>query len=371
MQLEEFFVKNLPREVAGTISSRAFSYQQEWALDKIITLFEEKKEFALVMDFHEDVVIFNSSKNPTHIEMFQIKTNVKKSEFTITPAVLKKQEKDNKSKPPKIKDSFLQKLLYNYNLFQNYNKTIYFVSTKPFNFSKSEKSSDTLNPIFLKDLEEEDFQDLSEQMCDICKKDKCKQKCKTEIAFEKAHLQIETSHEQLLIKVQEIVAKYGELTYTENKAIYATLMAQVRTINDSKDKYNCEEFEVLIEKYSISRAKLESFLKKTTADKSFPKIWGEIHIALLGEKYTALEIRNIKKWCEQVALENYNDFEGKLNEVIIVIDEVIDMPKAESFREIIEESLNEIYNKLSGNEIFALFEKEFFRAMTIMRWFNG
>lgn len=366
MELGQFFVTNKPREIAGTYTSDKFTYQQEWALDKIIDLFEENKDFALIMEYHEDIVIFNSSNHPEHVDLFQIKTNEKKNESFVTPSILLKRDKD-KNKKPVEGTSYMEKLFYNFSLFNDYHKNIYFISNKPFNFDGSSLDSEKQNPIFLDNLSEPDFQKFTTQICSICGKINCKEECKSCIAFEKSALNVETSYEQLFVKLQTFISRYAQVTYSDNKAIYNTLMSQIKTINDSRDKYSCN-FKSLIRKYTISKESLKEFLNKISFDQSFTAIWSEIHATLLSEKYKLGEIKRIKSSCQKYILEALNDFEGQLNNLIDFINTELATDDSTTLRETIEFILNRI--KLSSIYDPLVYDDDFYRGAIIMRWFS-
>jgi hypothetical protein len=368
MNLGTYFINNKPREIAGSRTSDKYTYQQEWALNKIIGLFEENKDFALIMEYHEDAIIFNNSTIPTHVDMFQIKTNENKRQATMTPTVLLEKKKIKGSKPIRYEPSFLEKLFYNFSLFEDYDKKIYFISNKLFNFTKSNIDSETNNPIYLHQLSSEDFNDISKQICNVCKKTSCKQECKECIAFEKSNLQVETSYDQLFTKLQTFISKYSDVTYSDSKAIYNTLMAQIKDINDSREKYKCNDFDELIKKYSISRTNLTEFLAEISYEQSFTKKWQEINTILVSEEYNVREIKKIKTSCKEFVVETFNDFDGILDTLIKLIDIELKIVDADALKDIIHIVLEKI--KINLDSSMLLYEDDFYQGAIIMRWFN-
>lgn len=368
MELGKYFITNKPRETAGSSTADKYTYQQEWALNKIIDLFEQNKDFALIMEYHEDVVIFDNCTVPKHLDMFQIKTNEKTNQSFITPAILLKKEKDKSSNPPKLSPSFLEKLFYNFSLFNEYEKKIYFVSNKPFKFEKSKIDSEKQNPIFLSNLLQADFGNLTSQICKVCGKTTCKQECKNCVVFEKSSLNVQTSYDQLFIKLQTFISKYANVTYSDSKAIYNTLMSQVRTINDSKEKFLCDNFNILVQKYTISKESLKNFLNNIAYEQSFTNKWSEIHTTLLSEGYKPKEIKKIKSDCQEYILETFNDYEGHLNTLVDLIDQQIKLVDDTTLRG----TLHSIFNRIKCSNAYEpiIYRDDFYLGAIIMRWFN-
>ncbi|GAG02404.1 unnamed protein product, partial [marine sediment metagenome] len=63
-----------PRENAGSKSSNRFDYQKNWALCKLLELHLSGRDYILVLDFHEDILVLDSEVDPKEIEFYQIKT---------------------------------------------------------------------------------------------------------------------------------------------------------------------------------------------------------------------------------------------------------------------------------------------------------
>ena len=67
--------KKKPRETSGASSANRFSYQVNWALSKLIELHKQGKEYLIVLDFHDDVLVADSEAAPTTIDFYQVKTS--------------------------------------------------------------------------------------------------------------------------------------------------------------------------------------------------------------------------------------------------------------------------------------------------------
>jgi hypothetical protein len=68
MDLSEKLISVPKRENAGGRTANRYSYQQVWAFNHILDLMLEDKDFMLIMEFHDDVIVVNSSRNPQYID---------------------------------------------------------------------------------------------------------------------------------------------------------------------------------------------------------------------------------------------------------------------------------------------------------------
>jgi len=71
-------------EKKGANATLGFTFQQWWAALTVAELLEKETDFAVVLEFKEDVAILDSSTAPTQIELYQIKKNEQKAGWTIS-----------------------------------------------------------------------------------------------------------------------------------------------------------------------------------------------------------------------------------------------------------------------------------------------
>ncbi|MFD2209508.1 dsDNA nuclease domain-containing protein [Virgibacillus halophilus] len=74
-KLKDSFVK--PRDTSGPRSSNRFDYQKDWAILKMMEMYEVEEDFLLVMDYYDDVVVYDSATDLENISFSQIKTSSK------------------------------------------------------------------------------------------------------------------------------------------------------------------------------------------------------------------------------------------------------------------------------------------------------
>jgi hypothetical protein len=84
------FVSTSPRERSGSRTQKRYDYQLCWAFCLLLDLHKASKDYLLVLDYHDDVVVFDSETTPTGIDFYQLKA---KSRGTWTLKNLLKAEK--------------------------------------------------------------------------------------------------------------------------------------------------------------------------------------------------------------------------------------------------------------------------------------
>jgi len=68
------FVKQPARERGGSRASNRLTYQTSWAFCLLLDLYSESNDFMLVLDYHDDVVVYDSSSGKETLKFYQIKT---------------------------------------------------------------------------------------------------------------------------------------------------------------------------------------------------------------------------------------------------------------------------------------------------------
>ncbi|MBZ3680822.1 DUF4297 domain-containing protein [Providencia rettgeri] len=143
------------RESAGAESYDRFEYQYHWALCQAFSAYRNAKDFAVFMEYHEDVIIADSlNKEKVKFTFNQVKAN---SSVRYTTKSLTKRDKGKKNEKPSLlgklcssahKKSYLKKVT-----------EINFVSTIGFNFSP--KDGLKLKAMGLSDLKSGDFDSIT------------------------------------------------------------------------------------------------------------------------------------------------------------------------------------------------------------------
>lgn len=105
-------VQVIPREISGQDTYRRYDFQIAIAFDLIISLIKKEENFALLMDYLDDIVLLDDEKNPSMINFYQVKT-CKNKEITMTTI---------------LRGNWLNYMAENLNQFENSNS--YFISNQ-------------------------------------------------------------------------------------------------------------------------------------------------------------------------------------------------------------------------------------------------
>lgn len=74
MSLLEKLLAETPRERSGARSSNRFEFQKDWALCHLLELHSSGRDYLIAFDYFDDVVEFDSEKQPSRVVFYQIKT---------------------------------------------------------------------------------------------------------------------------------------------------------------------------------------------------------------------------------------------------------------------------------------------------------
>lgn len=77
------FISKKPREQSGSRSANRFDYQLSWAFCLLLDLEKGNGDYLVVLDYHDDVVVFDSESSPTSADFYQVKSDTR-NKWTMT-----------------------------------------------------------------------------------------------------------------------------------------------------------------------------------------------------------------------------------------------------------------------------------------------
>jgi hypothetical protein len=147
-----------PRENAGSSSSNRFDYQKNWAICKLVELSQTSSDFLVAFEYHDDIVIFDSSTKPTQIDFYQIKTKNKGS-FNLKALLKKTPTKTT------VGNSFLGKLLMNKLNFDKETSSLNIVSNAQYKLKVVNKARICCNELEKSEIDELELSLTAELTC--------------------------------------------------------------------------------------------------------------------------------------------------------------------------------------------------------------
>src|SRR6186713_2202824 len=91
--LKEKLLQVRPRETSGSKTSKRFDFQKNWALCKLLECHKSGKPYALILDYHDDVLLLDSESDPKAVHFYQVKTK-EDGHWTLTLLLKRKKGKD-------------------------------------------------------------------------------------------------------------------------------------------------------------------------------------------------------------------------------------------------------------------------------------
>jgi hypothetical protein len=74
LNLKDTLITNRPSEKGGPTAQKGFSYQNDWAIKELIELHASSLDYAMIIEYQDDVQVIDNVDVPTRISIYQLKT---------------------------------------------------------------------------------------------------------------------------------------------------------------------------------------------------------------------------------------------------------------------------------------------------------
>lgn len=334
MALQEKLKEVKPRENSGSSSANRFDFQKNWAICKLLELSNNNNDFLLAFEFHEDILIFDSSVNPTSIEFYQIKSKNTSGKFSLTQLLTRKKLKDSTG------NSILGKLLQNKTNFPKETTSLNLISNSDYGFFTNLLSQKTL--VCCKDLSSADLQKLTKSLGEELSISELKEYIDS-LFFHVTELTIEHHSEITRDKLERTLEKKFS---TEIK--YNPLLAY-RTIYDEVNRKNNIEkpistLEEVVKYKAISKLEFTEMLKIVAVEPNrFQNLQDKIFNALDSANISTSERINLIDAFKDIKIEFlkidnpfFKECCQEINKYIRNNIEMLDQPISSSLEILIE-----------------------------------
>lgn len=246
---QEQLVKNKPSENSGSITSNRMEYQMNWGLKKLLELEDRGEDYAIVFDYHDDIVVFNKEDNADAVDFYQIKTTDK---FYWTLAELYNAPSAKES--VKKEKSFLAKLLM-HTLAISSTRNLFFVTNRYVSKTFFDKKPNDEFPFssFKKEYKKKMIEGLKVEIPSIRAED-----------IEKIHFVTnQVGTDEYVFYMQGFVAdfisrRYHNMDINPNE-FYKSMLYEIKQRNNHEQII--EDLWELKEKKSISRTRFHDMVK--------------------------------------------------------------------------------------------------------------
>ena len=309
MNIKDRVFSVVPRENSGPMASNRFDFQKNWAITKILELHAKPGDYLVSFEYHDDIIVFDSSSDPKKISFYQVKTKTEKAAHWTVNALIKR---ESGKKGPL--NSFMGKLYDNIIKHNDDVLSLTFVTNSRIkgklsnDVSCADISGFCCNQLCDKDLStiidalkaEHSLNDLGN--------------FKNIMFFKLGELDI--NHHDQLAKAQLadfIDSKFPGAKY-QIVPLYKSIFDEVRK------KSNVEEvivdFETLKRKKSISRDDFDKYLEVVTKNSSIESTMASIEGRLNAEQVSVSLIKTFKRYAKLFEVERMNYANRMLKTVI-------------------------------------------------------
>lgn len=282
IRLADQIVNRPPREMSGSLASNRFDFQKDWVVCQILELHLLGKDYLVVCDYHEDVIIFDSETDPNSASFIQIKS--KSGGFwTLNRLISFENER---------KGSILGKLYLNYVNWPEHTVNLHFISNAYYNFRLQDGSnSKTITKIECKQLNDSEVQKLRHNLTKELRSE-CTLPDKPALFFEVTALTTQDPSAYAKGKLVDFLSIMFPGRKHAVKAAYQVLFDEVR--HKTNHEGQCSSFDELVQKKGIGPSIITRLMAEIAAYPDPDEIWGEVRGQLVHEGVSPWDVRPLR-----------------------------------------------------------------------------
>lgn len=291
------------RETSGAMASNRFDYQKDWTICKLLELQSKDDDYVVICEFHEDVIVLNSSISPSVIDFCQVKTK-KRGTWTTTQLCRRSKGKNDDL------TSIMGRLYAVFDQFKDYDANLYFVTNASFKIKLSSNPTSTTASL---EYDKIPLNLFSQSECTAVKT-----KLKEELGW--ANSDVDTNFNApnlVLLKTNMPIDDrrkwvIGSLTefFEENfpdKQVrkipfYRTLFDTIKERTDCERGASIQSFQDLKSSKGISRSDFEQMLNKAVNARDRRSEWPVLQSYLTGEHVPFMEVLTMKRHFDRMNL---------------------------------------------------------------------
>lgn len=254
-------VEQIPDDNSGSTASNRFGYQKNWPIYKLLELESIGRDYMIVMDYHEDVIILDSSTNVEHIDFYQLKT---RSGDHWRQGDLIKSENDSKGG---IIHSIIGKLLKHSIDFPS-SRDFYFVTdsfiasnliVKGDDFQKAKIPFSKFKPGNQKSIKEaikKEFPEIKDEVWD-------------HFYISQEQLKTDNYKETIIGYIDRFIDQKLAMVDIKATTLYDSLFSEMESIQDHEGTIT--ETDILTIKKSFKHSDFQNFIKKLATFESYDR----------------------------------------------------------------------------------------------------
>lgn len=326
--LIDSFVGTPPRESGGAIASNRFDFQKDWALCKLLSLHSEQDDYLLILDYHEDIVLFDSSKDPQKADFFQIKSK-KSGNWTISSLT--------KPKNSDALSSIFGKLFNNHILFKDNARSIFFVSNQGTNcVLKNSKDSTVYKEICFSDIDTSGKKKLSDNV-KFTASNYSDLEGLNKFCIRKTELSVNEHTTHTKGRLVDFFDTHYPDKHISAPLAYKTIFDEIRM--KTNVEMICTSLSELSTHKGISHNDFSNMVNLLVDQFNAKELWQNVSAQLMSEGYVFAEIKRIERnWKEYIInrMDSNNELLNGLKDDINILLVELFHEKDFSLKEIVE-----------------------------------
>lgn len=247
------------REKKGAETFSKYEYQYHWAFKKLLDEHEKKKEYAIFVELHEDVIFANSlEKETAEFEFYQIKENSSSSKYTVASLTKVKSGSNN---------SILGKLIESYHgkTFKDVISSASLVATSGFSCAMI-KNDLALEEITTTDLKLKSLATFKKKVIEELELDECP----VNIRFIVPKLLPGSQRESVIASIVDLISSAYPNSQCDAVNIYRVLIDELH--RKGQVKYDYSKWEALLKEKALTSITVQKTIEAHSSIKGFDEL---------------------------------------------------------------------------------------------------
>jgi hypothetical protein len=313
MNLLSKIAKTSPRETSGSETSSRYDYQKDWAIVLLIDSYNHMADFLLFLDYHEDLMILNSSLKPTSIDCYQIKTK-KAGTWTVRSLIAR-------SKPPKKDElSIVGKLYCSKVRFGKYVSSLNFVTNVHFSLRNPIGKGNQVCSDFVKvtSLHSKEKKDIIKAI-KVEHGKKVAKKVLDLFFLRVSNLSLNDHEAHVKGKLGDFLAKLYPGASLNIQLIYDSIFSEIRRRTNFCSKISVPS----LNRKSISRAEFHSIVQTVGIKKNLADNWNAIETRFNQEDLDIISIKRIRMQWRNIEIHLLNPTNSIIQQALFEMNKLL------------------------------------------------
>ncbi len=297
-------IEFIPDDNSGSTISNRYGYQKNWAMMKMLELERQGRDYMIVFDYHEDIMVIDSLADDPQIDFFQLKSL--RGDYWLMSDLYNAKDGE--------KISILAKLLKHYVDFTR-TRDFYFVTNSFFNNTQYTKGKDYIAsklPFskFHESIRKKTIEKVQEEIPEL----KEKVGVWEHLYVSQEQLSVNDYKSELLQEIQKFIDEKIPLGEIKRETMYDALLGEIEGKQNYDDLITDET--VLTTRKSITHEEFSNFIKQLSTFKSYDEHSKIVRNEFFKEAKPGeinlkreMEFRNIFNERIKAWIYNYNDVE--------------------------------------------------------------